>query len=77
MISDEDIRLNEELRKKIENRLRPVFEQEDKQKKQKECKMIKYILEIIYHYSTALTSWSWIKLYGDRRKGYGYKKRKV
>jgi len=30
--------------------------------------MIKYILEIIYHYSTALTSWSWTKLYGDRNK---------
>jgi hypothetical protein len=38
--------------------------------------MIKYILEKIYHYSTALTSWSWIKLYGNREKGYGYKKRK-
>ena len=31
--------------------------------------MIRYILEKIYHYSTALTSWSWIKLYGDRSKG--------
>ena len=30
--------------------------------------MSKYILEIIYHYSTALTSWSWTKLYGDRNK---------
>ena len=38
--------------------------------------MIKYILEKIYHYSTALTSWSWQKLYGNREKGYGYKKRK-
>ena len=38
--------------------------------------MIRYILEKIYHYSTALTSWSWQKLYGDRSKGYGYKKRK-
>jgi len=36
--------------------------------------MIKYILEKIYHYSTALTSWSWCKLYGNRKKGYGYKK---
>jgi len=34
--------------------------------------MKKYILEIIYHYSTALTSWSWQKLYGDRKKGAGY-----
>ena len=30
--------------------------------------MIKYILKIIYHYSTYLTSWSWQKLYGDRTK---------
>ena len=38
--------------------------------------MIKYILEKIYHYSTYLSSWSWQKLYGDRKNGYGYKKRK-
>ena len=37
--------------------------------------MIKYLLEKIYHVSTALTSWSWTKLYGDRRKGCGYKKK--
>ena len=37
--------------------------------------MIKYILEKIYHYSTALTSWSWLKLYGNREKGYGYRKK--
>jgi len=36
--------------------------------------MVKYILEIIYHYSTYLSSWSWQKLYGNREKGYGYKK---
>ena len=36
--------------------------------------MIKYILEVIYHYSTYLTSWSGQKLYGDKEKGYGYKK---
>jgi len=36
--------------------------------------IIKYILEKINHYSTALTSWSWQKLYSDRKKGYGYKK---
>ena len=35
--------------------------------------IIKYILEKINHYSTALTSWSWQKLYGDRKKGYGYR----
>ena len=39
--------------------------------------MIKYFLEVIYHYSTALTSWSWTKLYGNRETGYGYKKRKM
>ena len=32
--------------------------------------MEKYLLERIYHYSTALTSWSWTKLYGDRSKKY-------
>ena len=37
--------------------------------------MIKYLLEKIYHYSTALTSWSWQKLYGNRETGYGYRKR--
>ena len=35
--------------------------------------MIRYILERVNHYSTALTSWSWQKLYGDRKKGYGYR----
>ena len=39
-------------------------------------KIYSRILKIIYHYSTALTSWSWHKLYGDRKKGYGYKKEK-
>ena len=29
--------------------------------------MIKYLLEKIYHYSTALTSWSWTWLYGKRK----------
>ena len=32
--------------------------------------MEKYLLEKIYHYSTALTSWSWTKLYGDRTKKF-------
>ena len=27
----------------------------------------------IYHYSTYLSSWSWTKLYGDRKTGYGYR----
>jgi hypothetical protein len=39
-------------------------------------KIYSRILKIIYHISTALTSWSWHKLYGDRKKGYGYKKEK-
>lgn len=39
--------------------------------------MIKYILEKIYHYSTYLTSWSWQKLYGNRKTGYGYKRDKI
>ena len=29
--------------------------------------MIKWIVEKIYHYSTALTSWSWTWLYGKRK----------
>ena len=36
--------------------------------------MIKYILMKIYHYSNKVSTWSWQKLYGDRKKGYGYKK---
>jgi len=39
-------------------------------------KIIYNFLKFIYHWSTYLTSWSWFKLYGDRRKGYGYKKTK-
>jgi len=35
---------------------------------------MKIILLFIYHYSTKLTSWSWQKLYGDRKTGLGYKK---
>ena len=29
--------------------------------------MIRWIVEKIYHYSTALTSWSWTWLYGKRK----------
>jgi hypothetical protein len=29
--------------------------------------MIKWFVEKIYHYSTALTSWSWTWLYGKRK----------
>ena len=29
--------------------------------------MVKWIVEKIYHYSTALTSWSWTWLYGKRK----------
>ena len=29
--------------------------------------MIKWIVKKIYHYSTALTSWSWTWLYGKRK----------
>ena len=34
-----------------------------------------YILKFIYHWSTMLTSWSWQKLYGNRKNGYGYRKK--
>jgi len=33
-------------------------------------------LEKINDISTKITSWSWFKLWGNRKKGYGYKKRK-
>jgi len=38
----------------------------------------KYIYNFLYfvnHWSTKLTSWSWCKLYSDRKKGYGYRKK--
>ena len=34
-------------------------------------------LEKINDISTKVTSWSWTKLWADRKKGYGYKKRKM
>ena len=37
--------------------------------------MIRYLIERIYHYSTYLSSWSWQKLYGNRKTGYGYRKK--
>ena len=39
-------------------------------------KIIKYILERIYHYSSALHCWSWNKLYKNRKEGYGYEEEK-
>jgi len=33
------------------------------------------VLEKINDISTKLTSWSWKKLWADRKKGYGYRKR--
>jgi hypothetical protein len=35
---------------------------------------MKYLVTLIYHWSTKLTSWSWTKLYGNRTTGLGYKK---
>jgi hypothetical protein len=35
---------------------------------------MKYLVTLIYHWSTKLTSWSWNKLYGNRTTGLGYKK---
>ena len=35
-------------------------------------KIIKYMLEKIYHYSGTINSWSWSKLYKNRKEGYGY-----
>ena len=36
--------------------------------------MLKFLLEKIYHYSSALNGWSWQKLYGNRETGKGYDK---
>jgi hypothetical protein len=38
-------------------------------------KFIYEFLNWIYGVSTKLTSWSWCKLYSDRKKGYGYRKK--
>ena len=38
-------------------------------------KYIYNFLMWVNHYSTKLTSWSWCKLYSDRNKGYGNKRR--
>ena len=38
-------------------------------------KIIYTVLERINHYSTALTSWSWQKLWSNKKDGYGYKRR--
>jgi hypothetical protein len=38
-------------------------------------KYIYNFLMFVNHWSTMLTSWSWTKLYGDRKKGYGNKRR--
>ena len=38
----------------------------------------KYIYNFLYfvnHVSTKIVSWSWCKLYSDRRKGYGNRRR--
>ncbi len=37
---------------------------------------MKYIIKFIYHWSTYLSSWSWQKLYADRKTGLGYKTNK-
>tara|TARA_R100001244_G_scaffold40472_1_gene36502 strand:+ start:789 stop:920 length:132 start_codon:yes stop_codon:yes gene_type:complete len=41
-----------------------------KEKKEK----VKTIVLFIYHYATKLSSWSWQKLYSNRKTGLGYKK---
>ena len=40
-------------------------------------KIIYLILEKINHWSTKITSWSWQKLWSNKKDGYGYKKRKI
>jgi len=38
-------------------------------------KIIYTMLERINHYSTAMTAWSWQKLWSNKKDGYGYKGR--
>ena len=35
---------------------------------------MKHIVLFIYHWSSVLNSWSWQKLYCNRKDGLGYKK---
>ena len=45
----------------------------------KEKMFDKIIYEFLYWIngvSTKITSWSWCKLYSNRKEGYGYKKKK-
>ena len=37
-------------------------------------KYIYNFLMFVNHWSTKLTSWSWCKLYKNKKEGYGYKK---
>jgi len=37
---------------------------------------MKTIVLFIYHWSGKLNTWSWQKLYGDRKTGLGYKTNK-
>jgi len=34
--------------------------------------MKKHFILFIYHYSTKLSTWSWQKLWGNRKTGLGY-----
>ena len=36
--------------------------------------LMKTLLLLISHYSSKLQVWSWQKLWGDRKTGYGYNK---
>jgi hypothetical protein len=38
-------------------------------------KYIYNFLMFVNHWSTKLTSWSWCKLYKNKKEGYGYKKK--
>ncbi len=38
-------------------------------------KYIYNFLMFVNHWSTKITSWSWNKLYSDRKKGYGNRRR--
>ena len=38
-------------------------------------RIVYLILEKISHVSSKISTWSWQKLWGNRKKGYGYKKK--
>ena len=40
-------------------------------------RIIYTMLERINHYATAITSWSWQKLWSNKKDGYGYRNKRT